>query len=415
MSPTPLTAALIAATGLAAFAVGPLAALGLAVLGGAFVVDAWVIRRPPVIHREAPSSLALGVPGREVVEVEAPGGVGVRVRQAVPGDLDVEPAQIDGRRFEAAIVARRRGHHRLPPAAVRMRGPLGLAAWVHEPGEEAAIHVYPDLPAAQRAAARARRSRYRDPGWRGRGPLGLGTEFEAVREYSPDDDIRQVNWRASARLGRPMSNDYRLEQDRDVICALDAGRLMQAPLGDRTRLDAAVDACAALAAVADETGDRFGALAFDTTERVWVPPARAGGRPALEALYDLEPSGLDSDYARAFAGLERSKRALLFLFTDLVEEVAARPLIAAIPVLARRHALTLVSPRDLGLEAAVRGEATEVLDVLRSSVALEVLEARGRAAAITRAVGAEIVEAPAERLAGACVEAYLRAKTRARL
>src|SRR5207253_8103026 len=48
-----------------------------------------------------------------------------------------------------------------------------------------------------------------------RGPLGLGTEFELIREYEPDDDIRQVNWRATARLGRPMSNQYRLEQDRE--------------------------------------------------------------------------------------------------------------------------------------------------------------------------------------------------------
>jgi hypothetical protein len=87
------------------------------------------------------------------------------------------------------------------------------------------------------------------------------------------------------------------------------------------------------------------------------------------------------------------------------------------PVLARRHAVTLVSVRDEDLESAVtgeRGEATQVIDALRASVALEVLDARTRAAALTRASGAEIVEAPPGKLAGAVVSSYLRAKTRAR-
>ena len=86
-------------------------------------------------------------------------------------------------------------------------------------------------------------------------------------------------------------------------------------------------------------------------------------------------------------------------------------------MLARRHAVTLVSARDRELEGAVTGEGgepTAVLDVLRASVALGVLDARTRAAAIARAAGAEIVEAPAEKLAGAVVTSYMRAKSRAR-
>ena len=62
-----------------------------------------------------------------------------------------------------------------------------------------------------------RQGRFRDAGRRTRGPLGLGTEFESIRDYPPDDDIRQVNWRATERIGRPMSNQYRVEQDRDVM------------------------------------------------------------------------------------------------------------------------------------------------------------------------------------------------------
>lgn len=418
MSPTGFAAALVAIGALLAFAlpVAPLL-IALAALLGAFAVDASRVRKPPTVRRQVPELLSLGVPEPFRIEVSAPVGAGVRMRQARPGDLELDPQEASAPVLEGTITARRRGRHELPPVAVRLRGPLGLAAWIHDCAGPAEIHVYPDMPAAYRAAAHARYARYRDPGSRGRGPLGLGTEFESVREYSPDDDIRQVNWRATARLGRPMSNDYRLEQDRDVIAVLDCGRLMRAPLDDRSRLDAALDAVAALASVSDDGGDRFGVLAFDAEPRLWLPPARLGARPALTALYDLEPSTADSDYARAFQRLTAAKRALVFLFTDLIEEVAARPLVAAMPILARRHAVTLVSARDEALESAVtgeRGEATEVLDALRAAVALEVLDARTRAAAITRAAGAEIVEAPPGELAGAVVSSYLRAKTRAR-
>ena len=146
------------------------------------------------------------------------------------------------------------------------------------------MRVFPDLRTARRLALAVARGRFRDQGATARGPLGLGTEFELIRDYEPDDDIRQVNWRATARLGRPMSNQYRLEQDRDLLLLLDAGRLSAAPLGQpsTTVLDAGLDAAAALAFVADELGDRTGAVAFDDEVRDRAPAAPRR-RPARRA------------------------------------------------------------------------------------------------------------------------------------
>ena len=90
----------------------------------------------------------------------------------------------------------------LPPVAVRATGPLGLGALDHRRGRGAEVSVYPDLPAPGGSRSPVRRGRFRDPGARARGPLGLGTEFESVRDYLPDDDVRQINWRATdARSG----------------------------------------------------------------------------------------------------------------------------------------------------------------------------------------------------------------------
>jgi len=245
--------------------------------------------------------------------------------------------------------------------------------------------------------------------------MGLGTEFERVRDYSPDDDIRQVNWPATTRLGRPMSNQYRVEQDRDLICLVDAGRLMAAPLGDRDRLDVALDAVAAVGLVADALGDRCGCVAFDGRVLRELAPRRAGGAAVVRALFDLEPSATDSDYELAFRRVGARKRALVLLFTDILEETAARPLIEAVPVLGRRHAVAVASAADPDLEQIVSTLPREPRDVHAQTVALEVLAARRRVRRTLGATGAQVIEAAPGALGSACVRAYLRAKSRARL
>src|SRR5687768_62863 len=261
MSPTPRLAGLLAATGLGYLFLPPAlpALLTLALLAAA-AGDALAARRRPQLERSLPGILARGVPIPIEITVDA-GGAATRVRQPVPPDLDLDPREADGR-LAATLVARRRGRHPLPAPAVRVEGRFGLGRVDHESGPDSEVLVYPDMPAAYRLVVAVRQGRFRDPGVLTRGPLGLGTDFESIRDYLPDDDIRQVNWRATARTGRPMSNQYRVEQDRNVICCIDAGRLMAAPVsapvppGPRpveppsvplTRLDAALDAAVAVA------------------------------------------------------------------------------------------------------------------------------------------------------------------------
>ena len=415
MSPTPRFAAVLGAVALTALAIPvPLAALGLLAVAVAAVVDALAVRRPPELARTVPRFLSRGVPAPLRIELVRPVAGHLRVRQPAPPDLVLRPPESGGG-LEATVVALRRGRHVLAAPATRVDGPLGLGRWYHRPGEKSEIVVYPDLVAAFRLALAVRQGRFRDPGRARRGPLGLGTDFESVRDYVPDDDVRQVNWRATARLGRPMSNQYRVEQDRDVVCVVDTGRLMAAPLRDRTRLDAAVDAVAAIAVVADELGDRCGVVAFDAAVRRDLAPRRRASRAVIHAVYDLEPTPVESDYELAFRRVGDTKRSLVLVLTDLLEEAAARPLVDAVPLLARRHAVVVASAADTDLGEAVRREPQTPVDVYAASVALDVLAARARVTAQLRHAGAEVLEAPPESLAAACVGAYLRAKARARL
>jgi uncharacterized protein (DUF58 family) len=414
MTPTRRTAVALGVIALSLLVVPiPVSLLAAAALVAATVVDAWWARRPPTVQRVVPSTLARGVPaayGLEVVDVPN----AVRLRQPLPPDLELNPASEATGELEGRLVARRRGRHVVPPAVTRRFGPLGLAAWTRRADDDREVLVYPDLPAARRLASSVRAGRFRDEGLRRRGPLGLGTEFESVRDYSPDDDIRQVNWRATERLGRPMSNQYRVERDRDVMCVIDCGRLMAAPFADRTRLDAALDAAVAVAAVADVLGDRCGVIAFAGDILRSLPPRRAGARDVVHTVFDLEPLRVDANYELAFQHVRGAKRAFVLVLTDLLEESAARPLVDALPVVAVRHSVTVAGAADADLEAAVRDEPAVPADVYRAAVALGVLDARARVAARLRRAGADVVEADPDALAAACVRAYLRAKWTAR-
>ncbi len=380
----------------------------------AMVIDARQVHTPAGIDRSVPRLLSRGVAARLVVHVQHKSAIHLRVRQPVPPDLHLDPSEADGG-LDAVITARRRGRHRLPPVVVRAVGPLRLASTQHDVGTEEHVLVYPDLPAAQRVAESVIRGRFRETGQMPRGPLGLGTEFESIRDYQPDDDIRLVNWRATARMGRPMSNRHRTDRDRDIVFAIDAGRLMAAPLGDLTRLDAAIDAVAVVAAVADAVGDRCGVVIFKDRVVQQVPPRRSGGERVLRTVFDIEPGDTDSNYEAAFRAVAAGKRALVLLFTDLIDEAAAAAMLAEVPVLLRRNAVIVAGAADTDLAAAVSIDPDTPFDVYRAVAAFDLLDARARVAARLRRAGADVVEAPPGQLGVACTAAYLRAKELNRL
>ncbi len=385
------------------------------VLVVAILVDVQLARPRLRVRRTLPRILARGVPAALSVATDAREPRRVEVRQAQPPDVAVEPSTGIGD-LRAAVVAHRRGETTFPPITARRSGPLGLGRCTFDGEGTATVRVYPDVYAAHRVVLALRQGRFRDPGLRRRGPLGLGTDFESIRDYQPDDDVRQINWTASARAGRPMSNVYRIEQDRDVVCLLDSGRLMSAPLGSgATRLDACVDAVTMVALVADELGDRCGVTVFDGELRRRLAPRRNGGRAVVETILDVEPQEIDSDHDLAFRSVGGAKRALVLVFTDLVDEAAARSLVDAMPVLVRRHAVIVASVRDPDLDATVGHAPETVRDVYASAVAVDVLEARRQVLARLRHTGASVVEAGPSLLGEACVRAYLQMKARARL
>jgi len=390
---------------------GLAAGLGAVVLGLTIADAVAVAGRRIDVERSAVPTVVRGVGVPFEAKISADGQGSIRLRQPVPPELSVVPSDSVGD-LEGELVGSHRGVHVLPRTAIRASGPLGLASRDLYRGVPTQVVVMPDLPRARRTAEARARGRMGETG-KIRSRLGIGTEFESIRDYSPDDDVRLINWTATARTARPMSNQYRVDENRDLVCLVDAGRLMAAPLGSATRLDIALDALAALAVAAEAAGDRVGVVAFGATILKYLAPRRRGAEAVVRAVFDLEPTEVDSDYELAFGAVGSIKRALIVLFTDLMDEAASSSLIDALPMLTSRHAVMAVSCADAELRSVAYGEPARLEDALRQAAAVDLLESTERSIELARRRGSSVVEAAPDGLGAAAVDGYLRLKRRA--
>lgn len=413
MTPTPRLALAVGAAAAVLIALGPvIGAMTLGAVVAAYVVDVVRLREKPTVTREAPALLQRLHPVPLRVTTSGLSAINTKLLQPLVPDIELSHRQATGDLY-AEMTARRRGHHALPPVAVRSIGPLGMASRDREMCGTHEITVYPDVAGAKRIARAVATGTFTSTGRRRRGQIGIGTEFESIRDYTPDDDIRHINWRATLRTGKPMTNTYRIDQDRDVVCVIDTGRLMTAPIGPHTRLDVAVDAAAAIAHTADVLGDRCGAIAFSNKVLRSLQPVRRGADAVVEAIHDLEPQPVESNYELAFRATAQAKRSLVVLFTDLFEETAAAPLLDALPLLSRTHAVIVAYVRDDDLRDAVINPGKDDHGPYRAVVALDALNTHQRAAERLRHRGVVVIEASAEALPAAAVGAYLELKQRA--
>ncbi|MEY2471936.1 MAG: hypothetical protein QOK28_1265, partial [Actinomycetota bacterium] len=225
MSPTRRAAYVMVAIALAAIVVPvPVAVLAVVAVLVVAAVDAFSVRSRVEVVRTTSPVVSRGIASPVVVELAHAVPGSVVIRQPVPDSFALTPDETP-ERLDGNVVPRRRGRYELKAPVVRRIGPLGMGRWDRAVAiDPVELSVFPDLVNARRLVMRVRRGRFGAAGRQARGPLGLGTEFELIREYAPDDDIRQVYWLATARVGRPMSNQYRVEQERDHVCLVDTGR-----------------------------------------------------------------------------------------------------------------------------------------------------------------------------------------------
>lgn len=313
------------------------------------------------------------------------------------------------------LLPRRRGELRSAFVVVRSLGPLGLAgrqAVIDAPGR---LRVLPPFTSRRHLPSRLARLRELD----GNTTLqvrGQGTEFDSLREYVRGDDVRSIDWRATARAGTTMLRTWRPERDRHVVIVIDTGRTAAARVGDGVRLDAAMEAALLLSVLAARAGDHVHLIMFDRVTRARV--TRVDGTQLLPALVDamtpVDPQLIDTDWDAAFAQVRglSVRPALIVLLTAADDPEAARAFLAALPAVAARSRLLVATATDGPGAVPTHRDAADVY----AAAAIE--RARHDAARVRDAVvraGGDAVSASADDLPPLVADRYLALKAAGRL
>jgi uncharacterized protein (DUF58 family) len=337
------------------------------------------------------------------------GAVPSRQRLVVPAG--------ERRRVVTTLTPTRRGDRDAVGVTVRSVGPLGLAARQGRRAVPARVRVLPPFGSRRHLPSRLARLRELD-GRRAVQVRGQGTEFDSLREYVPGDDVRSLDWRASARSTELVVRTWRPERDRHVLVVLDTGRAAASRVGDAPRLDAALDTALLLAALASRGGDRVDLIALDREVRASVHGATARDLlPALvTALAPLEARLVETDMRLvASTVLARAgRRSLVVLVTGLDESAIAEGLDPVLPALLRRHTVLVAAVADPELAelAAGRGDAEAVYTAAAAETARA---ARRRVVEHLTRRGVEVVDAGPDDLPPAVADRYLALKAAGRL
>ena len=374
-------------------------------------------------RRDLPGAGRLGEPtqARLIVANTGTRKVHARIRDAWPPSAGLAPPSADARipagerrSFAQQLVPTRRGDRTPVVVTVRSFGPLGLGARQRGVAVPGRIRVQPAFPSRKLLPEKLSRLRVIEGMVAARGP-GRGTEFDSLREYVRGDDVRAIDWRASARRGATASGtalqvrQYRPERDRRLIVTLDTGRTSAARVGDIPRLDAALDAGLLLAAVALRAGDRVDLVAADALPRALLQ--RASLATLSQTMTGLEPALLEAD-ANALVGqllrLAR-RRCLVVLFTDLTAATVEEGLLPALEPLLRRHEVMVAAVADPLVTEMVgaRGSAEAVYS---AAAAERAVAERRRLAALLRRRGVEVVDVAPDHFASAVSDRYLALK-----
>jgi len=431
MHPTPrlvLLATLLLPLGVLAAitVVGPwawLAGLGALVLLAVFdMLLTWERSRRLTLRLDAPVQMLLGEPAQ--LTVEAQGEPGLRLELRVDVDERFEAPAVALLELPASgratlglpLRARVRGTLEVERLWARWSGPLGLMRRVRSMEIGWQVAVIPNVHRVRQEALAFFGTRQLETGIKVERHLGDGTEFHALRDWTPGLDPRSISWRASARHRRLLGLERRAERSHRVVLAVDTGRLMAEPVDGMSRLDHAIEAALLLVWASLKAGDRVGLYAFDERPRVWVEPAGTLSRyEALrQSLARLPYTQAETNFTLGLTDLATrlNRRSLIVLLTEFVDVIAGEVMFDALARLSRRHLVVFATLEDAQLLRLAQRAPSTLEDLHRAVVASDLVRERESVLRRLRRLGIHTVDALPGRMSSTLLNRYLEVKRR---
>ena len=349
--------------GFAGAGYGLIGALALAALFDALaapgVLSGIEVRTPDVVRlwkdRQGDVELTIRNPSQAQTPLRI--GLPFPAQIATPDDelSTILPAASEFSRINWTCTPRQRGQYLIDRCAIERPSKLGLWTVRKSVPLKLEIRVYPNLAAERKKSpAFFKRGRL---GVHGQRQLGKGREFEKLREYAAGDGFDEIDWKATARRGHPITRVFQVERTQEVYIILDASRLSARPVADdpdATILERNVTASLLLALAAEKQGDLFGLIAFSDRVHHFVRARNGKAHYAAcrDALYTLQPRLVAPDFDELFSllRLRLRRRALLIFLTELDDQVVAEAFLRNVPLL-RQHLMLVGMAKPIGTHA----------------------------------------------------------------
>jgi uncharacterized protein (DUF58 family) len=393
-------------------------------------VDALMLPRKPALRleRKLPAEVGVGAPFTMQVTLTNDGAHGLTgalydmLPRGVEGPRDGLPfalAPEEQATWEFELVAEDRGTYTPDLATVELIGPLRLMRRIVRANAPATVAAIPGVELLRSNELILKAARDADAGiTRARG-IGHGGEFESLAPYVPGDPPQSVDWKAYARTGQLAVRRYIPERRRHILLACDAGRLMGTRVGNKRKVDLALESLTKVAAAALQRGDLVGLLVFDGAVQVLLPPRAGAGQLAriVRASLSVEPKHTETAFTPAFVALNQAlpRRALVVLATDFDNEAQGWELQRNIAQISRRHVAIVAAMRDPVYHATVAAPVEDLSDAYRQLASLTLLEERRMILSRVHGTGVHVIDAEPAELTGPLLNLYGRIVTGGRL
>lgn len=395
------------------------------------IIDSLRVRRSRVdVTRELPPRLSIGRDNPLKLEVKSNTSTIVKICDYYPNTVNLNQSLLrikveKNTTSEVTYTAfpTKRGEFDWGNLQIRQLGAWGLAWDNWKVPQSLKVKVYPDLIGLRSLSIRL--TLQSSGSMRQFRQLGIGTEFSELRNYRSGDDLRLVDWKATARRVGASGNTSPLvrvlepEQEQTLLILLDRGRLMTAQVQGLQRFDWGLNATLSLALAGLNRGDKVGVGVFDRQIHTWIPPER--GQHQLSHLIDrltpIQPVLLESDYVGAVTHVvqKQTRRCLIVVITDIIDTTASAELLSALSRLTPRYLSFCVALRDPQVDIIARTFTEDVQGAYTRAVALDLMAQRQVAFAKLKGRGVLVLDAPANQISDELVERYLQLKARNQL
>jgi len=203
--------------------------------------------------------------------------------------------------------------------------------------------------------------------------IGHTMEFEQIKEYVQGDDIRTLNWKATAKKNALMVNQFQDEKSQSVYMAIDKGRMMKMPFNGLSLLDYAINATLVLSNVILKKQDKAGMFAFSkkVENRVAAEKRSSQMQKILESLYNIKTDFFESDYSRLYADIKKNinQRSLIILYTNFETLDGLHRQLPYLKAISKNHLLVIVFFQNTELNAIINAKADTIHQIYDKVIA----------------------------------------------